>query len=469
MGGFVEHADGERQVNQESAGGGHGQAQSELLLSLPGALLHQVMDGEDRVFPLAEGTLNVVSVVMPDHGNKIGLVAKVGEFEYPLAKDTACLRSAPFQYVFVLTDGVLVGLTLAPDTPSEGVELLELLLENCCDFAVQQAGSAKPDAVSVTKLGEQQEVRVDSKRQAQASEQQGGGLYPGQQGGPMYPTVNQPGSSLPQGAGQGRNKYVISGPDAPSPSQTPYDSTLPGSQPTGGNKYIVSGHGAPAAPAGFGGPGTSACGAAGGPYGGGGAYGAQVPVVHPDGTVAGATQRPKKMGERLAEIVGAGAGMLGQGIVKGGEWTANKIQEHGQKQKAKMVPNERPMEISRPIQSGAKGVNQASKMVDTTAKKVVGGVVYVITAVASSVGGAVRAVGGNQEPGKEPVVGARALAVASVDGIARVFDALETSGKRVMASSREVSSDLTQHKYGARAGQLTYDGMSTLGHMIHAG
>jgi hypothetical protein len=72
--------------------------------------------------------------------------------------------------------------------------------------------------------------------------------------------------------------------------------------------------------------------------------------------------------------------------------------------------------------------------------------VYVITAVASSVGGAVRAVGGNQEPGKEPVVGARALAVASVDGIARVFDALETSGKRVMATSREVSSDLTQHK-----------------------
>jgi hypothetical protein len=60
------------------------------------------------------------------------------------------------------------------------------------------------------------------------------------------------------------------------------------------------------------------------------------------------------------------------GIVKGGEWTANKIQEHGQKQKAKMVPNERPMEISRPIQSGAKGVNQASKMVDTTAKKVSG-------------------------------------------------------------------------------------------------
>jgi hypothetical protein len=77
MGGFVEHAEGERQVNQELAGGGHGQAQSELLLSLPGALLHQVMDGEDRVFPLAEGTLNVVSVVMPDHGNKIGLVAKV--------------------------------------------------------------------------------------------------------------------------------------------------------------------------------------------------------------------------------------------------------------------------------------------------------------------------------------------------------------------------------------------------------
>jgi hypothetical protein len=235
------------------------------------------------------------------------------------------LRSAPFQYVFVLTDGVLVGLTLAPDTPSEGVELLELLLENCCDFAVQQAGSAKPDAVSVTKLGEQQEVRVDSKRQAQASEQQGDGLYPGQPGGAMYPSVNQPGSSLPQGAGQGRNKYVISGPDAPSPSQTPpttsgasaYDSTLPGSQPTGGNKYIVSGHGGPAAPAGFGGPGTSAYGSAGGSYGGGGAYGGQVPVVHPDGTVAGATQRPKKMGERLAEIVGTGAGMLGQGKFMG--------------------------------------------------------------------------------------------------------------------------------------------------------
>lgn len=78
--------------------------------------------------------------------------------------------------------------------------------------------------------------------------------------------------------------------------------------------------------------------------------------------------------------------------------------------------------------------------------QVVGGAVYVITAVASSVGAAVHAVGGSPQPGKEPKVGARALAVASVDGIAHVFDALETSGKRVMGTSREVGSDLMQHK-----------------------
>jgi hypothetical protein len=115
-----------------------------------------------------------------------------------------------------------------------------------------------------------------------------------------------------------------------------------------------------------------------------------------------------------------------------------------------------------------RGANQASRAADATAKKVVGGAVYVITAAASSVGAAVHAVGGSQS-GKEPKVGARALAVASVDGIAHVFDALETSGQRVMATSREVGADLMQHKYGAQAGQLTSDGMGTLGHMIHAG
>lgn len=75
----------------------------------------------------------------------------------------------------------------------------------------------------------------------------------------------------------------------------------------------------------------------------------------------------------------------------------------------------------------------------------VGGAVYVITAAASSVGAAVHAVGGTQSP-KEPKIGARALAVASVDGIAHVFDALETSGKRVMATSREVGAGLMEHK-----------------------
>lgn len=75
MGGFVEHAEQERQTNQQLPGGS--QAQSELLLSVPDVQIHQVIEREERAFPLAEGTLNVVSVSLPGHENRIGLVAKV--------------------------------------------------------------------------------------------------------------------------------------------------------------------------------------------------------------------------------------------------------------------------------------------------------------------------------------------------------------------------------------------------------
>lgn len=196
------------------------------------------------------------------------------------------------------------------------MDLFELLLEQCCDFAVQQDGSAtKPGEVLITKPGngERQEVPVDSAGRPQ----QRGNV-----------AADQAVFGSTQTANHGKNKYVVSGPGAPSPSQHPpsssgpaaFNTALPGSQATGVNKYVVSGPGMPAAPPGQGqgtAPGTSTY---GGPsaYGGTGAYGAaghesQVPVVHPDGSMTGAQPRPKKVGERLAAIVGSGAAMLGQG------------------------------------------------------------------------------------------------------------------------------------------------------------
>lgn len=82
MGGFGAHAEEERQINQEASSSGD--AQSELLLSLPGAQLHQVFEHDENLFPLAEGTLTVVSVVLPSHDNRIGLVAKVKDNSFCL-------------------------------------------------------------------------------------------------------------------------------------------------------------------------------------------------------------------------------------------------------------------------------------------------------------------------------------------------------------------------------------------------
>ncbi|KAL0740872.1 hypothetical protein Bca4012_082385 [Brassica carinata] len=58
------------------------------------------------------------------------------------------------------------------------------------------------------------------------------------------------------------------------------------------------------------------------------------------------------------------------------------------------------------------------------------------------------------------------MVLATLDGFNKVFDAVEVAGRNVMKTTSTVTTEIVDHKYGAKTAEATNAGLGAAGHAL---
>eukprot|EP00249_Psilotum_nudum_P011164 c23003_g1_i1 orf=358-1674(+) len=159
----------------------------------------------------------------------------------------------------------------------------------------------------------------------------------------------------------------------------------------------------------------------------------------------------------LAKGIAAGSGHIIRGMFWCSDTTVAQLQKGSLYMKQRVQPNDKATHISPRTMKNIRRVKKMSKMTDKVAKAVLQGILNTTGIITGSI---IKSKAGQKffklVPGE--------VALASLDGFNKLFDAVEVAGKNVLTSTNEVTSGLVSHRYGSEAGEATKEGLSTCGH-----
>ncbi|XP_054825309.1 protein EARLY-RESPONSIVE TO DEHYDRATION 7, chloroplastic-like isoform X2 [Prosopis cineraria] len=140
-----------------------------------------------------------------------------------------------------------------------------------------------------------------------------------------------------------------------------------------------------------------------------------------------------------ARLIAQGSGHLIKGILWCGDVTAERLKVGNEVLKTKMAPGEN-TEVSPETLKRIKRVKAVTKMTEKVASGLLSGVVKVSGLFASSMA--------KTKTGKKIIkLIPEEVLLASLDGFAKVCDAVEVSGKHVMSTTSTVTTDLVNHRF----------------------
>ncbi|CAH8325386.1 unnamed protein product [Eruca vesicaria subsp. sativa] len=160
-----------------------------------------------------------------------------------------------------------------------------------------------------------------------------------------------------------------------------------------------------------------------------------------------------------AKMVAAGSGQVIKGILWCGDVTMERLMWGNEFMKRKLTKAEKEREVSPATLKRLKRVRKMTKMTDKVAKGVLSGAVKVSGFFTSSV---VNSAAGKKLFGLLP----GEMVLATLDGFNKVCDAVEIAGKNVMKTTSDVTTEIVDHKYGAKTAEATNAGLGAAGHAL---
>ncbi|CAN8327918.1 unnamed protein product [Cochlearia groenlandica] len=160
-----------------------------------------------------------------------------------------------------------------------------------------------------------------------------------------------------------------------------------------------------------------------------------------------------------AKLIAAGSGQLIKGILWCGDLTMDRLLWGNDFMKRKLTKAEKEREVSPSTLKSLKRVKKMTKMTEKVANGVLSGVIKVSGFFSSSV---VNSKAGKKLFGLLP----GEMVLATLDGFNKVCDAVEVAGRNVMKTSSTVTTEIVDHKYGAKTAQATNQGLGAAGHAI---
>ncbi|KAI4331381.1 hypothetical protein MLD38_029572 [Melastoma candidum] len=158
-----------------------------------------------------------------------------------------------------------------------------------------------------------------------------------------------------------------------------------------------------------------------------------------------------------AKLIAMGSGQLIRGILWCGDVTVDRLNWGNDFLMKRITKVEKDVGIDPDTLKRIKRAKKMTKMTEKVATGVLSGVVRVSGFFTSSLA--------NSKAGKKFLgMLPGEIALASLDGFNKVCDAVEVTGKNVMATSSTVTTGLVTHKYGEQAGQATKEGLHAAGH-----
>ncbi|KAL1215577.1 Senescence/dehydration-associated protein [Cardamine amara subsp. amara] len=160
-----------------------------------------------------------------------------------------------------------------------------------------------------------------------------------------------------------------------------------------------------------------------------------------------------------AKLIAAGSGQLIKGILWCGDVTMDRLMWGNDFMKRKLTKAEKEREVSPATLRRLKRVKKMTKMTEKVANGVLSGVIKVSGFFASPV---INSKAGKKLFGLLP----GEMVLATLDGFNKVCDAVEVAGRKVMKTSSTVTTEIVDHKYGAKTAQATNDGLGAAGHAM---
>ncbi|PKA54017.1 hypothetical protein AXF42_Ash016182 [Apostasia shenzhenica] len=161
----------------------------------------------------------------------------------------------------------------------------------------------------------------------------------------------------------------------------------------------------------------------------------------------------------LAKGIAKGSGQLIKGILWCGDVTVDRLKWGEGILKRRTNPCSQPTEVSKDALIRIKRVRKVTKM----SEKVVSGVLDGVVKVSGFVTGSVV----NSKPGKKFFgLLPGEVTLATLDGFAKICDAVEVAGKNVLQTSSVVTTGVVSHRYGEQAAEVTQEGLGAAGHAM---
>ncbi|CAM0908737.1 unnamed protein product [Alopecurus aequalis] len=167
----------------------------------------------------------------------------------------------------------------------------------------------------------------------------------------------------------------------------------------------------------------------------------------------------EEYGGAVARAIASGAESLAKGILWCGVMTVDRLHRGNEVLRKRIQPGHTDAEVSPEMLKRIKRAKKVTKMSEKVATGILSGVVKVTSYVTSSLV--------NSKAGKKffsMLPGE--IVLASLDGFAKISDAVEAAGKDVLSTSSTVTTGLVNHKYGEKAAAATNEGMGAAGHAI---
>lgn len=400
-----EEADGEVGTSVVvGAGQGPSHGSEEILLKIPGAIVHLV-DGQESAL-LATGIFSLVRLAQD--GNGIAVFAKVGDdLQWPLAKDAPTAKLDETHYFFTLhvpleveddadDDGahgeegsntLNYGVTFSNDGGPSSLVELDKYLEQYSLFSLPQVVQGAPES----KAEIEKQVKEKGLGRLDRLEE----FMFGKKNPPAKPIT------IPQNAKL---------------SEVPASISSPAER----KKYIEE-----------------------------------------NSSAYWTTLAPNV--EDYSSSIAKGIALQSNTVIKGLFWcsdaTVQQLERLGDYAKSHITPNEKPTQISPRTMRNLRRVKKMSRMTERIAKGVLVGI---ITATGLASGPVMRSKAGKKFfrmlPGE--------VALVSLDAFGKVFDAVELAGKSVLNGTRVVTCGVVSHRYGEQAGEAAHEGLSTAGHVF---
>ncbi|KAJ0240748.1 Senescence/dehydration-associated protein [Hirschfeldia incana] len=160
-----------------------------------------------------------------------------------------------------------------------------------------------------------------------------------------------------------------------------------------------------------------------------------------------------------AKMIAAGSGQLIKGILWCGDVTMDRLAWGNDFMKRKLTKAEKEREVSPATLKRLKRVRKMTKMTEKVAKGVLSGALKVSGFFTSSV---VNSAAGKKLFGLLP----GEMVLATLDGFNKVCDAVEVAGRNVMKTTSSVTTEIVDHKYGAKTAEATNAGLGAAGHAL---